>query len=233
MFALCDSPAKNRPQSAEITITVIPAKAEDPSGCWRDARPFEDDALARLRTATHVLKRRASERFALIQNRDSNIFLATVIVRNGESLSGCSHKITKGLFASMITRATILGMVVLFVSACAKSPDSISPAYVSEVGYQNWSCTQLAEESSRLSTALASASVQQENARTTDTVGVILIGLPVSSLSGDNIAPEIARLKGETEAVRKASLIKSCGSPAASTRAPLVTSSISKPQQAP
>lgn len=41
-------------------------------------------------------------------------------------------------------------------------------------------------------------------------VGVILIGLPVSSLSGDNIAPEIARLKGEQEAVRKAMVLKNC-----------------------
>jgi hypothetical protein len=117
---------------------------------------------------------------------------------------------------------------VLFLSACAKSPDSIAPAYVSEVGYQNWSCAQLAEESARLSTALASASVQQENARTNDTVGVILIGLPVSSLSGDNIAPEIARLKGETEAVRKASMSKSCGNSTPANRSALTTSSITK-----
>ncbi|WP_281405000.1 hypothetical protein [Nitratireductor sp. XY-223] len=42
-----------------------------------------------------------------------------------------------------------------------------------------------------------------------DVVGVILIGLPVSSLSGDNIAPQIARLKGEKEAIRQAQ-IKRC-----------------------
>ncbi|WP_439541113.1 hypothetical protein [Hyphomicrobium sp.] len=98
----------------------------------------------------------------------------------------------------------------LLASACAKSPESIAPAYVSEVNYQHWSCGQLGEESGRLSQALAQASTQQENARTNDTVGIILIGLPVSSLSGDNIAPEIARLKGETEAVRKVSIGKGC-----------------------
>ncbi|WP_291164973.1 hypothetical protein [Hyphomicrobium sp.] len=119
----------------------------------------------------------------------------------------------------------VIAMLALPVAGCAKSPDSISPAYVSEVGYQNWSCAQLSEEAGRLSTALASASVQQENARTNDTVGVILIGLPVSSLSGDNIAPEIARLKGETEAVRKASMFKSCGSQNAAARPAITTSS--------
>ncbi|WP_245256691.1 hypothetical protein [Hyphomicrobium denitrificans] len=125
-------------------------------------------------------------------------------------------------------KSTPLGIAIfaLFVSACAKSPDSIAPAYISEVGYQNWSCPQLAEESNRLSAALSSASIQQENARTNDTVGVILIGLPVSSLSGDNIAPEIARLKGETEAVRKASMSKGCGTPSAIKPPSVVTSSI-------
>ncbi|MCG6122059.1 MAG: hypothetical protein MEP57_05055 [Microvirga sp.] len=98
----------------------------------------------------------------------------------------------------------------LALAACAKHPDSIAPSYVSEVGYQSWSCAQLGEETQRLSSALAAASTRQEQARSNDVMGVILIGLPVSSLSGDNIAPEIARLKGEQEAVRKARISKDC-----------------------
>ena len=109
-----------------------------------------------------------------------------------------------------MTRKIRLFVLLVFLSGCAKSPESISPAYISEVGYLNWSCQQLAEEDGKLRNALAVASTQQENARTNDTVGVLLIGLPVSSLSGDNIAPEIARLKGEAEAIRKASVRKSC-----------------------
>lgn len=106
----------------------------------------------------------------------------------------------------------IVGVVAVAAAlgACAKSPESISASYVSEVGYQAWSCQQLSEETLRLSSAYATAAQQQEKARTNDVVGVILIGLPVSSMSGDNIAPEIARLKGEQEAVRKAMVIKNC-----------------------
>lgn len=99
---------------------------------------------------------------------------------------------------------------VLLAGACAKSPESIQASYISEVTYQSWSCPQLGEESQRLSAALATASTQQERARGNDVVGVILIGLPVSSLSGDNIAPEIARLKGEQEAVRRTMIGKNC-----------------------
>jgi len=42
-------------------------------------------------------------------------------------------------------------------------------------------------------------------------VGIIFLGLPVSSMSGGNIAPQIAHLKGEMDAVRKASTLNNCG----------------------
>jgi hypothetical protein len=98
----------------------------------------------------------------------------------------------------------------LLLVGCAKAPESIAPSYISDVGYQSWTCEQLGGEQMRVSQALASASAQQRNARTNDTVGVIFLGLPVSSLSGDNIAPEIARLKGENEAIIRAMRIKGC-----------------------
>jgi hypothetical protein len=96
------------------------------------------------------------------------------------------------------------------LAACAKSPDSISAAYISDVTYRSLNCQDLAVESARINAALARASTQQENARTNDTVGVLLIGLPVSSMSGDNIAPEIARYKGELEAINRVSTQKRC-----------------------
>jgi hypothetical protein len=101
-------------------------------------------------------------------------------------------------------------LAVALIAGCAKKPESISAAYVSELTYQPLTCEQLAGEQARLSAAYASAAQQQNQARTGDVVGVILVGLPVSSMTGDNIAPEIARLKGEQEAVRKAMLSKGC-----------------------
>jgi len=99
----------------------------------------------------------------------------------------------------------------IVVGACASSPEDIPPTYVSEVTYADWTCEQLAKESAKLSTALAAASKQQEDARTGDTLGVIFLGLPVSSMTGDNVAPEVARLKGHTNAVRQAMIKESCG----------------------
>jgi hypothetical protein len=94
--------------------------------------------------------------------------------------------------------------------ACAPAPETIQAAYVSEVPYRSWSCDQLGEENIRLNEALATASVAQNSARTNDTVGILLIGLPVGSMSGQSIAPQIALYKGQMEAVRRASIRNSC-----------------------
>ncbi len=58
--------------------------------------------------------------------------------------------------------------------------------------------------------ANANAANLQNQARTGDTVGVLLIGLPMASMTGQNVAPEVARLKGEHEAVYKAAIEKGC-----------------------
>jgi hypothetical protein len=107
-------------------------------------------------------------------------------------------------------RRTAALLALAFLSACAKSPESIAPSYISSKQYMSWTCGDLALESMRVGQALGKASQQQENARTNDIVGVLLIGIPVSSLSGDNIAPEVARLKGESEAIRQATITKRC-----------------------
>jgi hypothetical protein len=95
-------------------------------------------------------------------------------------------------------------------AACAPTPESIQPAYVSEVPFQSWTCQQLGEEQLRLGSALATASGQQNTARSNDVAGVIFLGLPVGSMSGQSIAPQIARYKGEQEAVHKAIIRNQC-----------------------
>jgi len=120
-------------------------------------------------------------------------------------------------------------LLVALGVGCAPTPESIAPAYVSEVPYQSWTCTQLGEEMHRLNGALATASVQQNSARSNDIAGVILLGLPVGSMSGQSIAPMIAMYKGQQEAVHRASIRNNC---AEITRvAPVVPAS--PPEKAP
>lgn len=107
-------------------------------------------------------------------------------------------------------RVLLIGLTAVALSGCAQSPESVQPAYASEVPYMTWTCDQLGQEDANLSAALSQASKQQEDARTGDTVGVIFLGLPVSSMSGSNVAPEIARLKGQINAVRTVGIKKNC-----------------------
>ncbi len=94
--------------------------------------------------------------------------------------------------------------------ACAQTPESIQPSYVSPNEYAGWSCSSMRAEASRINDALATASKQQSNARSGDVAGVILLGLPVSSLSGANVAPEVARLKGHKETLERTMNKRGC-----------------------
>ncbi|MEL6289871.1 MAG: hypothetical protein AAFQ42_08245 [Pseudomonadota bacterium] len=61
-----------------------------------------------------------------------------------------------------------------------------------------------------MQSAYARAAKEQVHAREADTVGIILLGLPVSSLAGENVAAEVARPKGEIDAVKKVWNTKRC-----------------------
>ena len=98
--------------------------------------------------------------------------------------------------------------IVSLVSGCATAPENIAPAYVSHLAYMQYTVEQLGQEEARLQAALSTSSDAQRKARSNDTLGVIFLGLPVSSLAGSNQASNVARIKGELEAVQKAIILK-------------------------
>lgn len=97
-------------------------------------------------------------------------------------------------------------MAAFAIGGCASRPENIRPAYASEMTYNGWTEQQMIEEQERLKAALSSASEQQHKTRANDTAGVLLLGLPISSMTGRGVEGEIARLKGELEALRKAAI---------------------------
>ena len=96
------------------------------------------------------------------------------------------------------------------LSACATKPENITPQFVSTVQYNELTCSQLGTELARHEEALTVASGEQSKARSNDTLGVIFLGLPVSSLSGSNKASYIAQLKGQIEAMNQVATQKNC-----------------------
>lgn len=104
----------------------------------------------------------------------------------------------------------------LLLAGCATSPKDIAPAYVSPILYQNLTCDQLAQEAARVSQAAAVASGAQEQQASKDvamtTIGVVLFWPSLFFIGGDKgNAAEIARLKGEMQAIEHANISKNCG----------------------
>ena len=113
-------------------------------------------------------------------------------------------------FLSAAVAASIL------LSGCATNPNQISAAYVSPVLYQNLTCAQLAQEAQRDSNAAAAATGAQSNQASKDavmtTVGVVLFWPALFFIGGDKgNAAEVARLKGEMQAIEQANISKNCG----------------------
>ncbi|GFE51747.1 hypothetical protein So717_35000 [Roseobacter cerasinus] len=88
----------------------------------------------------------------------------------------------------------------LLCAACAKAPDAIAPVSMGNA-FAAVSCkdarTQLAEEQQ----TLAALEEQQRNARTGDAIGVFLILVPVSSITGNSVEGELATSKGKVVAL--------------------------------
>lgn len=113
-------------------------------------------------------------------------------------------------------KKTFVALVAVSLVGCATSPDNISAAYVSPIQYQSYSCSQLREEATRVSSRAIQVSGAQSSKATTDavamTVGVIVFWPALFLLKGDGTtAAEVSRLKGEMDAIEQASVKKKCG----------------------
>ena len=104
----------------------------------------------------------------------------------------------------------------VLLSACAQDPKDIQASYISPIMYENYSCEQLRQEAERVSTRAAEVAGTQKRKATGDAVamGVSLIVFwpAVFFIKGDQqTAGEVARMKGEMDAIQQASIAKNCG----------------------
>ncbi len=104
------------------------------------------------------------------------------------------------------------------ITSCASNPDNIEGKYISPVIYQNWTCDQLTEERTRLTLEVARVTgLQRENAHADAAmmaVGLVLLWPVLFGLAATkDRKDEVARLKGEFEAVDQAVRVKQCPMP--------------------
>lgn len=116
----------------------------------------------------------------------------------------------------MLKKSVIALGAVSMLAACATPPKDIAPAYVSTTLYENLSCQQLRNEAEGVSARAAAAYGKQESNRGQDaamtTVGVVLFWPALFFMKGDGAdAAEVARLKGEMQAIEQVNRVKNCG----------------------
>lgn len=109
----------------------------------------------------------------------------------------------------MKTFIFVASLAVLMTSGCATRPESISASFVSHEKYMGQDCTQLSLQLSEARSQLAKFSALQDSKANVDAATVFLVLVPASKLSGDH-AGDVAKFKGEVEAVETALIKTGC-----------------------
>lgn len=112
--------------------------------------------------------------------------------------------------------AVALCATLLSVAGCASSAKSVQPAYVSPMMYESYTCEQLVAESQRIQHRVSAVSGQVDDRASGDRVkmgvGLVLFWPTLFFLKGDGPeAQELARLRGEFEAIEQTYNRKDCG----------------------
>lgn len=94
-----------------------------------------------------------------------------------------------------MTRAAALILPALLV-ACAPGPDAIAPAPLAPDTYAGIPCADARARHRAATETLAALEARQRSAATGDALAVLLIGLPVSGLTGSDARGLIATEKG-------------------------------------
>ncbi len=104
--------------------------------------------------------------------------------------------------------------VAMLVSGCATHPNDIQATYVSPTIYSAWTCEQLIEENNRIVRRVDEVTGNQSRRANNDTammaVGMVLFWPALFFMSRSDQEGELARLKGEYDAVQSNVVQKRC-----------------------
>jgi uncharacterized protein YceK len=103
----------------------------------------------------------------------------------------------------------LLALVGVALSGCASSPERIVAAHVPEDTYVASDCAQLAKTMADAKANLSTFSAKQETKVKADAASVFLVLIPASWFTGDHAA-DVAKYKGEVEAIQGAQARKGC-----------------------
>lgn len=101
-------------------------------------------------------------------------------------------------------------IVALGVAGCAASPESIKPANINTAQYAYLDCAQLASFKVTLTNAYNKVADEENTARNMDAATLLTLGVPVGSMTHENVPYQIWDLKGRLVAVDKLQVQHNC-----------------------
>ena len=104
----------------------------------------------------------------------------------------------------------IVCTAMLLIAGCAKPPEEIMATPVSADPYMQMDCQQLTTLKLQKETELAQIEKTQKNVSEHDKASMSVLHVPVASWTGQDRSEEVARSKGEAQAVTSAYQSKSC-----------------------
>jgi hypothetical protein len=111
-------------------------------------------------------------------------------------------------------RTILAATAALALAACAADPATIAPAYVSPVAYSTYDCRALNAEAVRLNARLSQVTGQQQAAADNDAamaaVALVLFWPAIFAMGNGDQSAELARLRGEAEALQSAAIARGC-----------------------
>lgn len=130
---------------------------------------------------------------------------------NPPNLLPTRSALLKELMHRKLGRALALSTLIL-ITACASRPESIPASFVSHEKFMGKDCAQLGLDMSNARSELAKYSSMQDSKANMDAATVFLVLIPASKLSGDH-AGDVAKYKGEVEAIDTALVKTRCNQP--------------------
>jgi hypothetical protein len=101
-----------------------------------------------------------------------------------------------------LNKNLIATAILLLASACSPRPDAIAP--VSMTGaFDGMSCSAAKNDLASERVKLAALEKRQNSAATGDAIGVFLVLVPVSKLTGGDVAGEVGTSKGKVIALEQ------------------------------
>ena len=109
----------------------------------------------------------------------------------------------------------VVFLMVAFTAGCATKSDNIKADYVSPLAYQSYNCDQVGQEMLRVGRRVSEIAAQQDSTSTKDKVamgvGLVVFWPSLFFLAaGEDHKKEIARLKGESDALEQIAIMNHC-----------------------